>query len=151
MRLNRLVLLLCFCSGLCLAQSSQPKSPNDDTSGPATAPKGGVSLDVSSMDLAVDPCVDFYQYACGNWRKNNPIPADKVRWAQFDVLRERNDYLLYLDLKAAADSPKTPLQRKYGDYFAACMNAPLADQLGAKPIEPEFADIAALTDKNQLA
>ena len=54
--------------------------------------------------------------------KSNPIPADKVRWAQFDVLREHNNYLLYQELTAAAAAPKTPLQKKYGDYFAACMD-----------------------------
>ena len=119
--------------------------------GPVTPPKQPVSFDASAMDTTVDPCTDFYQYSCGNWKKQNPIPADKTRWGQFDLLRDRNDYLLYLDLKAAAATPKTPLQKKYGDYFAACMNVDAANKAGAAPVEPELAAIGALAAKKQLA
>ena len=56
-----------------------------------------------------------------------------------------------MELKAAADAPKTPLQKKYGDYFAACMNVDLADKLGAKPVEPAMKTIASLEDKKQLS
>jgi putative endopeptidase len=54
-------------------------------------------------------------------------------------------------LKAAAEAPKTPLQKKYGDYFAACMNADLANKQGAKPIEPALKTIADWNDKKKLA
>ncbi len=65
--------------------------------------------------------------------KNNPIPPDETRWRRVSELQQRNDYLLYLILKKAADAPKNPLQKKYGDYFAACMNQELAAY--ALPIE----------------
>jgi putative endopeptidase len=123
----------------------------DGVSDAPSAPKQQASFDLSAIDRSADPCNDFYQYACGAWKKANPIPADKVRWGQFDELRARNDYSLYVELKAAADRPKTPLQVKYGNYFAACMDVGAADKLGAKPIQPELAAIAAVTDKKQLA
>ncbi|MGA1984074.1 MAG: M13 family metallopeptidase [Acidobacteriaceae bacterium] len=135
---------------LTLCVPGRAQSPGD-ASGPTAAPKQPISFDLSAIDKTADPCTDFYQYACGNWMKDNPIPADKARWGLFDELAERNRYLLYLDLKDAAASPKTALQTKYGDYFAACMNVELANRLGAKPIEPELAQIAALTGKQQLA
>src|SRR6202020_3262451 len=109
--------------------------------------KRPISLDLSGIDKTADPCTNFYQYACGNWNKNNPIPADQTRWGRFNELAERNNYLLYTELKSAADAPKGPLQTKYGNYFAACMNTDLANRLAAKPIAPELAAIAALTDK----
>ena len=54
-------------------------------------------------------------------------------------------------MQQAADKPATPLQVKYGNYFAACMNDDLANQLGAKPIQPTLSQIDALKDKAQLA
>ena len=140
--------LLALSGTMCLGQSLVA---TESTAGPKSEPKKPVSLDLSAIDTTADPCTDFYQYACGNWKKNNPIPSDQTRWGRFNELAERNNYLLYNDLKAAADAPKTPLQKKYGDYFAACMNVDLADKLGAKPIEPVLNAIAAWNDKKKLA
>ncbi|SNT26015.1 endothelin-converting enzyme Metallo peptidase. MEROPS family M13 [Granulicella rosea] len=130
------------------AAAGQVGSPSDL---PTEIPTKPISFDLSAIDKTVDPCNDFYKFACGNWLKNNPIPDTKVRWGAFDELAQRNVYLLYQDLQAAATAPKTPLQKKYGDYFAACMDTKLADTLGAKPIAPNLEAIAALKDKDDLA
>jgi putative endopeptidase len=139
--------VLAIAAPICIAQTHS--TPAD--SGPATAPKKPVSFDVSAIDKTVDPCTNFYQYACGNWKKDNPIPADQVRWGRFNELAERNNYLLYTELKSAADAPKSALQRQYGDFFAACMNTAEVDKLGVKPLEPQLEAIAALSSSKDLA
>src|ERR1700749_2274098 len=147
MMFRSLASFLVLSAGACLGQSLMGL---DVPGGPTSEPKKPIVFDLSSIDKTADPCTDFYQYACGNWIKNNPVPADQVRWGRFNELAERNNYLLYTELKNAADSPKTPLQKKYGDYFAACMNVDLVDKLGAKPIQPVMAYIATLQDKKSL-
>ncbi len=123
----------------------------DSDTGPTEPPKKPLMFDLTSIDKTADPCTDFYQYACGSWMKNNPIPSTEVRWGSFNTLADENNYLLWKDLKAAADAPKTPLQKKYGDFYAACMDTSLADKEGAKPIQPELETIAGFGDKKKLA
>jgi len=109
------------------------------------------SLDIPAMDKSIDPCVDFYQYSCGGWRKNNPIPSDQPRWSVYGKLGSENEQFLWgiLDENSKAAN-RTPTQQKTGDYFGACMNEPAIDKRGIEPLNSELAAIAALASVADL-
>ena len=87
------VLLLLFAAGGLLAQTGD----HPITSLPYTP-----SLDLSSMDRSVDPCVNFYHYSCGGWIKKNPIPPDQPRWDVYSKLTQDNQLFLWGILEEAA-------------------------------------------------
>ena len=117
----------------------------------AERPKEIPNFDVTAMDKTIDPCVDFYQFACGNWMKNNPIPADKSSWGRYYELRERNIYILHDILKQAQASGKhDPIEQKVGDYYAACMDETTIEKQGTAPLTASISQIAAVKSKQEF-
>jgi putative endopeptidase len=110
------------------------------------------SLDTSFMNRSADPCVDFYQYACGNWIKLNPIPADQPSWDVYGKLHTDNLRFLWGILEEASKPApnRSANQQKIGDYFAACMDEPAVEKAGAAPLGAELNAIAAVERVSDL-
>src|SRR5215212_332500 len=110
------------------------------------------SLDLAAMDTSADACTNFYEFACGGWRKNNPVPADKARWGRFDELREFNLYTLK-DILDEASKPapnRSAIEKQVGDLYASCMDTGAIDAAGLKPIAPDLERVAAASSKDDL-
>jgi putative endopeptidase len=110
------------------------------------------SLDVSAMDRTADPCQDLYQYSCGGWMKNNPLPGDQANWSVYGKLYEDNQrYLWGLLVDAAKPSAqRNATQQKIGDYFDACMDVEAVEAAGASPLQADLGRIAAMKSVKDL-
>jgi putative endopeptidase len=110
------------------------------------------TFDLGAIDRAADPCVDFYQFSCGNWIKNNPIPSDQSKWGRFNELAENNRLILH-DILEAVSKPspaRNAVNQKIGDYYASCMDEKAIETKGIAPLKPELDRIALLKKKEDL-
>ena len=109
-------------------------------------------FDPNLVDKALNPCDDFYKYACNKWIASNPIPADQVYWSTGGGLEMWNDKALRDTLEAASknDAKRSAVEQKIGDYWAACMDESGIETAGLKPLQPELDRIAGLKSKKEI-
>ncbi len=117
-------------------------------------PAQASGVEKAALDPSVQPCDDFYQYACGGWIKATEIPGDEATWYRsFSVIRDRNEDILkgILETKAKGDLGDDKYGKALGDFYASCTDEEGIEKNGTKPLEPwlkateEVKDPASLT------
>jgi putative endopeptidase len=143
MRWLRRLFIPVICFLICAAVGSFAQSSS-------AKPAPGFSID--NIDRSIDPCVDFYQYACGNWIKNSEIPPDQSAWNSFVELRDRNLQVErgILEKAAAGGASRDGVDQRIGDLYGSCMDEKAVDAKGIAPLKPELARITAVQDKGAL-
>jgi predicted metalloendopeptidase len=149
-------------ASLCLAVLLATAAGAEQPPAGREAPTGGetssltedqIAADVLAvMDRTVDPCQDFYRYACGTWLATTELPPDKPRWVRsFSVVRERNRELLREIIEEATRGPDSDAAgRLVGDYFGACMDEAAVERAGSAPLRPIFESIESVDGADSL-
>lgn len=111
-------------------------------------------IELSNMDLSVNPGDDFFRFANGGWLQANPIPDEYSRYGSFEQLREANDKQLQ-DLIAQISADKNAAvgsnRQMIRDFYNSAMDSVAVEENGIKPLQPYLDQINSLASKDELA
>ncbi len=140
-------LLVCLLSCIGFAQTA----PSSESSDAATKLD---HFDPKNVDPSVDPCTDFYKYACNRWIAANPVPPDEFYWGSFGKLAKWNNEAVHqtvIDLAAKPASERTPVEQKVGDYWSACTDQRERNATALDTLRPQLQRIDDMNSKKQIA
>jgi endothelin-converting enzyme/putative endopeptidase len=123
-----------------------------DDSGPAggqatRTASAPAAIEIDALDRKIDPCSDFYQFACGGWVAKNPVPADKRSYGRFAELQDRNFTLLKRILETPGGDGD---RKKAADFYAACMDESKIEAAGLTPVASDLTTINEILNPDDL-
>jgi putative endopeptidase len=109
-------------------------------------------LDLSALDTTAAPGTSFYRYATGGWQKANPIPDEYARYGTFDKLMEENQVQIQtlIEELGKQENPAGSNAQKIGDLYRMGIDSAKLNADGAKPLQPQLAEIAAATGRKEI-
>jgi putative endopeptidase len=111
------------------------------------------AFDTGSMNLSVKPGDDFYEYAEGNWIKSHPVPADKSRYGEFEIVKDRTYDRVRGIVESAANNTSAPegsLEQKIGDFYRVGMDNATLEKQRLDPIKDELKMIDGISNTSDL-
>ena len=105
-----------------------------------------------NLDTTAVAGTDFYQYACGGWMKNNPLPAEFSRFGSFDKLAEDNRAQIQglIEELAAQESAPGSVAQKIGTLYRVAMDSVKLNKDGAAPLKERLQQIASVKEEKDL-
>ncbi|PYV71863.1 MAG: hypothetical protein DMG97_14915 [Acidobacteria bacterium] len=110
-------------------------------------------IQVGDLDRNADPCTDFFHYANGTWRAQNPIPDYMDRWSRrWESGQKAKDQLKVIleDVSSRTDWPQGSVEQLVGDYYGTCMDEARVNKLGITPATPMLRDIEAMKGRDDV-
>ncbi|HEY8592713.1 MAG TPA: M13 family metallopeptidase [Sphingomicrobium sp.] len=120
----------------------------------AAPPKfGSWGYDAAAMDRAVKPGDDFWNYVNGAWAARTEIAPDRTFVGIDSVLNDQIEKDVRSIIEAKARDPQTSgkLGQQIGDFYGSWMDTQAIEQLGTRPLQPYFKQIADVRTKTELA
>jgi endothelin-converting enzyme/putative endopeptidase len=113
-------------------------------------PAGPSGIEIGALDRKIDPCADFYQFACGGWVAKHPLPADRRSFGRFQEVQDRNFTLLRRILETPASASDEGDRQKAAHFYAACMDEAHIESNGLATIGPDLATIDEILNPDDL-
>jgi endothelin-converting enzyme/putative endopeptidase len=144
-----------FLAGGCLLAACVVTRPEPGEGSPGEdrlTPEEVAQSVLQVMDRSVDPCVDFYRFACGGWLRETRLPPDRARLGRgFAAVDEKNQVVLRDILQGLAAAPGGDRDaRRLGDFYASCMDEAAIERAGTAPLQPIVSEIETVRDPASL-
>jgi hypothetical protein len=89
---------------------------------------------LQNMDHSVEPCDDFYKFACGGFEERVVIPDDRSGWSQFSVIDKELQQQLRALLEAPPAATEAKVFEKVRNVYKACMDEETIEKIGLEPL-----------------